>query len=156
MLKFHGLGVDAYDRQTRGRAPQAEVLTPGYKYNLTDINAAIALTQLVKLEHLNTRRREIAQQYQQALAALPFQPLNLPARSHVHARHLFIIRVDEQRCGISRDALMEALKKEALVPGYISAPLTHKNIIASVFPRCRYRIPNGIANASVRCRCSRI
>lgn len=79
MLKFHGLGVDAYDRQTSGRAPQAEVLTPGYKYNLTDINAAIALTQLVKLEHLNTRRREIAQQYQQALAALPFQPLSLPA-----------------------------------------------------------------------------
>lgn len=67
------------DRQTSGRAPQAEVLTPGYKYNLTDINAAIALTQLAKLEHLNTRRREIAQQYQQALAALPFQPLSLPA-----------------------------------------------------------------------------
>ncbi len=62
-----------------GRAPQAEVLTPGYKYNLTDINAAIALTQLAKLEHLNTRRREIALQYQQALAALPFQPLSLPA-----------------------------------------------------------------------------
>lgn len=85
MLKFHGLGVDAYDRHTWGRAPQAEVLTPGYKYNLTDINAAIALTQLVKLEHLNTRRREIAQQYQQALAALPFQPLSLPAWPHVHA-----------------------------------------------------------------------
>lgn len=89
MLKFHGLGVDAYDRQTRGRAPQAEVLTPGYKYNLTDINAAIALTQLAKLEHLNTRRREIALQYQQALAALPFQPLSLPARPHVHAASVY-------------------------------------------------------------------
>lgn len=83
MLKFHGLGVDAYDRQTRGRAPQAEVLTPGYKYNLTDINAAIALTQLAKLEHLNTRRREIAQQYQQALAALlsAIKPSRTAARS---------------------------------------------------------------------------
>ncbi|EPD5080604.1 UDP-4-amino-4-deoxy-L-arabinose aminotransferase, partial [Escherichia coli] len=117
MLKFHGLGVDAYDRHTWGRAPQAEVLTPGYKYNLTDINAAIALTQLVKLEHLNTRRREIAQQYQQALATLPFQPLSLPAWPHVHAWHLFIIRVDEQRCGISRDALMEALKERGIGTG---------------------------------------
>ncbi len=117
MLKFHGLGVDAYDRQTWGCAPQAEVLTPGYKYNLTDINAAIALTQLAKLEHLNTRRREIAQQYQQALAALPFQPLSLPAWSHVHAWHLFIIRVDEQRCGISRNALMEALKERGIGTG---------------------------------------
>ena len=117
MLKFHGLGVDAYDRQTWGRAPQAEVLTPGYKYNLTDINAAIAMTQLAKLEYLNTRRREIAQQYQQALAALPFQPLSLPAWPHVHAWHLFIIRVDEQRCGISRNALMEALKERGIGTG---------------------------------------
>ncbi|MWL00217.1 UDP-4-amino-4-deoxy-L-arabinose--oxoglutarate aminotransferase, partial [Escherichia coli] len=117
MLKFHGLGVDAYDRQTWGRAPQAEVLTPGYKYNLTDINAAIAMTQLAKLEYLNTRRREIALQYQQALAALPFQPLSLPAWPHVHAWHLFIIRVDEQRCGISRNALMEALKERGIGTG---------------------------------------
>ena len=49
MLKFHGLGVDAYDRQTGTRAPQAEVLTPGYKYNLTDINATSARLQLAKL-----------------------------------------------------------------------------------------------------------
>jgi nicotinate-nucleotide adenylyltransferase len=44
-LKFHGLGVDAYDRQTLGRAPQAEVISPGFKYNLADINAALALVQ---------------------------------------------------------------------------------------------------------------
>lgn len=57
-----------------GRAPQAEVLTPGYKYNLTDINAAIALTSLHKLEQLNARRHDIATQYQHALVNLPFQP----------------------------------------------------------------------------------
>jgi hypothetical protein len=39
-------GVDAYDRQTHGRAPQAEVISPGFKYNLADINAALALVQL--------------------------------------------------------------------------------------------------------------
>ena len=42
-LRFHGLGVDAYDRETQGRAPQAEVLTPGYKYNLPDMNAVLGL-----------------------------------------------------------------------------------------------------------------
>jgi dTDP-4-amino-4,6-dideoxygalactose transaminase len=42
--------VDAYDRQTHGRAPQAEVISPGYKYNLADINAALALVQLGKLK----------------------------------------------------------------------------------------------------------
>lgn len=56
-LKFHGLGVDAYDRQTHGRAPQAEVIAPGYKYNPADINAALALVQLGKLKEANKRRR---------------------------------------------------------------------------------------------------
>lgn len=116
-LKFHGLGVDAYDRQTYGRAPQAEVLTPGYKYNLSDIHAAIALTQLDKLATLNARRAALAIQYQQALADLPFHPLSLPPWSHIHAWHLFIIRVDEARCGLSRDALMEALKAQGIGTG---------------------------------------
>lgn len=116
-LKFHGLGVDAYDRQTYGRAPQAEVLSPGYKYNLTDINAAIALTQLDKLTQLNMRRTHISQQYQQALADTPFQPLALPQWPHAHAWHLFIIRVDKARCGLSRDALMEALKAKNIGTG---------------------------------------
>lgn len=116
-LKFHGLGVDAYDRQTYGRAPQAEVLAPGYKYNLTDINAAIALVQLDKLGRINARRAEIAHQYQQALADTSFQPLKLPQWSHIHAWHLFIIRVDEARCGLSRDALMEALKAQNIGTG---------------------------------------
>ena len=116
-LKFHGLGVDAYDRQTHGRAPQAEVISPGFKYNLADINAAIALVQLGKLPAANARRHDIAQRYLQELADTPFQPLALPAWPHQHAWHLFIIRVDEQRCGLSRDALMEALKAQGIGTG---------------------------------------
>jgi len=116
-LKFHGLGVDAFDRQTLGRAPQAEVISPGFKYNLADINAAIALTQLDKLPQLNARRTEIAQRYLQELADTPYQPLALPTWDHRHAWHLFIIRVDEQRCGISRNGLMEALKARNIGTG---------------------------------------
>ncbi|MEA1151553.1 DegT/DnrJ/EryC1/StrS family aminotransferase, partial [Klebsiella pneumoniae] len=74
-LKFHGLGVDAYDRQTHGRAPQAEVITPGFKYNLADINAALALVQLGKLGEANRRRRDIADRYLLELSDTPFQPL---------------------------------------------------------------------------------
>lgn len=116
-LKFHGLGVDAFDRQTQGRAPQAEVIAPGFKYNLADINAAIALVQLGKLEAANQRRTAIATRYLQALADTPFQPLALPDWPHLHAWHLFIIRVDEARCGLSRDALMEALKARNIGSG---------------------------------------
>lgn len=116
-LKFHGLGVDAYDRQTHGRAPQAEVISPGYKYNLADINAALALVQLGKLSEANQRRTEIAERYLRELSDTPFQPLTVPAWPHVHAWHLFIIRVDETRCGLTRDALMEALKAQGIGTG---------------------------------------
>ena len=77
-LKFHGLGVDAFDRMTLGRKPQAEVLEPGLKYNLTDLQAAIALVQLKRLPELNARRLELAHQYRQALQGLPIAPLALP------------------------------------------------------------------------------
>ena len=116
-LKFHGLGVDAYDRQTHGRAPQAEVISPGFKYNLADINAALALVQLDKLAHANQRRSEIAQRYLRELADTPFKPLAIPEWEHQHAWHLFIIRVDEARCGISRDNLMAALKEKGIGTG---------------------------------------
>lgn len=126
-LKFHGLGVDAYDRHTHGRKPQAEVIMPGFKYNLPDISAAIALVQLNKLAAINTRRAEIAQRYLIELADTPFLPLVQPEWSHQHAWHLFIIRADEATCGLSRDALMETLKKQDIGTGlHFRAAHTHK------------------------------
>lgn len=126
-LKFHGLGVDAYDRHTHGRKPQAEVIAPGFKYNLPDISAAIARVQLEKLPAFNARRAEIAQRYLSELADTPYLPLAQPAWPHQHAWHLFIIRVDEAACGISRDALMEALKAQDIGTGlHFRAAHTHK------------------------------
>ena len=126
-LKFHGLGVDAYDRHTHGRKPQAEVIMPGFKYNLQDISAAIALVQLKKLPAINQRRAAIAQRYLTELANTPFLPLAQPEWSHQHAWHLFIIRVDEAQCGISRDALMETLKAQDIGTGlHFRAAHTHK------------------------------
>lgn len=113
-LKFHGLGVDAYDRQTHGRSPQAEVISPGFKYNLTDINAAIALVQLEKLTQMNARREQIARQYLHYLKDSPYLPLQQPDYDHLHAWHLLIVRVDKERCGLSRDEFMEAMKARGI------------------------------------------
>lgn len=71
-LKFHGLAVDAFDRQQLGRKPQAEVVEPGYKYNLSDIHAAIAVVQLSRFAELNARRKALAQRYLSALEGSPF------------------------------------------------------------------------------------
>lgn len=116
-LKFHGLGVDAFDRQLQGRKPQAEVVTPGFKYNLADINAAIALVQLDKLPAINARRQQLAARYLTQLRSLPLQPLAVPDYPHLHAWHLFMVRVDETRCGISRDSLMAELQTHGIGTG---------------------------------------
>ncbi|PPE60522.1 UDP-4-amino-4-deoxy-L-arabinose--oxoglutarate aminotransferase [Pectobacterium brasiliense] len=116
-LKFHGLGVDAFDRQLQGRKPQAEVVTPGFKYNLADINAAIALVQLDKLPAINARRQQLAARYLTQLRSLPLQPLAVPDYPHLHAWHLFMVRVDETHCGISRDDLMVALQARGIGTG---------------------------------------
>ncbi|MWL74956.1 UDP-4-amino-4-deoxy-L-arabinose--oxoglutarate aminotransferase, partial [Escherichia coli] len=94
-----------------------EVITPGFKYNLADINAALALVQLGKLGEANRRRRDIADRCLHELSDTPFQPLRIPEWPHLHAWHLFIIRVDEARCGISRDGLMAGLKEKSIGTG---------------------------------------
>ncbi len=125
-LKFHGLGMDAYDRDTHGRKPQAEVIEPGFKYNLPDISAAMALVQLSRLPAMNARRGEIASRYLSELVDTPYSPLARPAWSHYHAWHLFIIRVDEASCGITRDGLMEKLKEKGIGTGlHFRAAHTH-------------------------------
>lgn len=116
-LKFHGLGVDAYDRLTHGRKPQAQVMEPGFKYNLADINAAIALVQLRRLDAINAKRATLADAYQQRLAGLPIEPLRVPSYPQQHAWHLYIVRVDEQRCGIDRDAFMKGLQEQGIGTG---------------------------------------
>ena len=117
MLKFHGLGVDAFDRQMQGRKPQAEVITPGYKYNLADINAAIAVVQLHRLPELNARRAVLVARYRELLADTPLQPLAVPDYPHLHSNHLFMVRVDAKRCGIDRDAFMQALQQQEIGTG---------------------------------------
>jgi UDP-4-amino-4-deoxy-L-arabinose-oxoglutarate aminotransferase len=117
-LKFHGLGVDAYDRNVQGRAPQAEVLSPGYKYNLPDVLAALGLGQLEQLEVFNRRRRELALRYLEKLASVEeIRPLAVPDYPHTHAWHLFVVRLDIQRAGMGRAAFMGALKKRNIGTG---------------------------------------
>ncbi|RON09943.1 UDP-4-amino-4-deoxy-L-arabinose--oxoglutarate aminotransferase [Pseudomonas brassicacearum] len=118
MLKFHGLGVDAYDRLTHGRKPQAMVIEPGFKYNLADINAAIALVQLQRLDEINAKRTALAQTYLQRLGGLPVQPLSVPTTyPQQHAWHLFILRIDAERCGMDREAFMKALQEQNIGTG---------------------------------------
>ncbi|MBL7211225.1 MAG: UDP-4-amino-4-deoxy-L-arabinose aminotransferase [Desulfobacteraceae bacterium] len=117
-LKFHGLGVDAYDRQTQGRSPQAQVLEPGYKYNMTDIAAALGLSQLGRINELNKKRAELAMKYRDRLSEIDeIIPLSDPPHTTRHAWHLFIVRLDIDRTGLGRDDFMHQVKKRNIGTG---------------------------------------
>ena len=127
-LRFHGLEVDAHDRSQQGRSPQAEVQEPGYKQNLPDMNAVLAVRQLPRLDAFIARRDAISAMYRRELANVDgVLPLGDPAWSHRHARHLFVVRVDERKAGMDRAAFMDGLKRRNIGTGiHFLASHTHR------------------------------
>ncbi len=117
-LKFHGLGVDAYDRSSQGRSPQAQVFEPGYKYNLPDILAVLGVKQLERVETFNKRRTDLAARYHELLQDIgEITPLAIPEYPHVHSWHLFIVRVQNEKNKSGRDQFMEGLKQRNIGTG---------------------------------------
>jgi UDP-4-amino-4-deoxy-L-arabinose-oxoglutarate aminotransferase len=117
-LRFHGLGVDAYDRATQGRSPQAEVIEPGYKYNLPDMNAVLGVSQLARLDEMNAKRAALAARYLEHLETLEeILPLRVPDYPMHHVWHLFIVRLDVEKAGMTRDGLMQELKQQNIGTG---------------------------------------
>jgi len=117
-LKFHGLGADAFERETQGRSPQAQVQEPGFKYNLTDIGAVLGLGQLARVDAFNRRRKELALTYRERLSGIDeILPLADPTYPMAHSWHLFVVRLDVERAGISRNEFMEQLKQRNIGTG---------------------------------------
>jgi len=127
-LRFHGLGVDAWQRGQQGRSPQAEVLEPGFKCNLPDMNAVLGHTQLKRLDAFIDRRTALASRYREQLASIPgILPLGDSAVTDRHAWHLFVVRVDQDEAGIDRGAFMELLKARNIGTGiHFRAAHTHQ------------------------------
>ncbi|AKJ31178.1 DegT/DnrJ/EryC1/StrS family aminotransferase [Caldimonas brevitalea] len=109
VMRLHGMNRDAFDRFT-AKVPSwyYEIVAPGFKYNLTDIAAALGLHQLRRVDGFQRRRAEIAARYNEALAALPLQtPPDAPA-GDLHAWHLYAVRLTEA-ASVGRDAVIERL-----------------------------------------------
>ena len=100
---LHGMSRDAWKRYGADGSWFYDVTRPGFKYNMTDIQACLGLHQLKKLPGLHAKRREIARQYQAAFEYC--EDLQIPAeRDDVqHAWHLYVLRLNLERCSLSRD-----------------------------------------------------
>ena len=150
-LRFHGLGVDAFDRETQGRAPQAEVLEPGFKYNLTDVAAALGIGQLARLEDLLAKRTALSDRYRAGLADVPeVRPLGLPAHRMNHAWHLFIVRL-EDAAPMDRDAFMAALKQRGIGTGLHFRAVHLQKYYREAFAVPPGRLPNTEWNSARLC-----
>lgn len=114
---LHGLSQDAWKRFSDDGYKHYQVVFPGFKYNMMDLQAAIGLHQLSRVTVTLKRRNEIWQAYNRAFADLP---LGLPAPDDpdtVHARHLYTLMIDPDRCGITRDEFMERLHRRNIGTG---------------------------------------
>jgi dTDP-4-amino-4,6-dideoxygalactose transaminase len=114
LMSLHGLSHDAWGRYTPGGSWDYRILAPGYKYNLTDVAAALGVHQLARAEEMRRRREAIALQYRAALADVAEIELPPADPDRIHSWHLFPIRLRLDRLARSREDFLQALKQAGI------------------------------------------
>jgi len=111
MMSLHGISRDAWKRYTAEGTWAYDIVAPGYKYNMTDVAAALGLVQLDKLERMWSRRVAIARRYDAAFSGVA--TLEVPVRNanNQHAWHLYMLRVDNERLPGGRDRFIDELRR---------------------------------------------
>lgn len=118
VMRFHGIDKDSFNRFSKSGSQHYQVIKPGYKYNMLDIQAAIGIHQLKKLDRFITRRNQLAKRYLEKLADWPeFILPKSPSYSHLHAWHLFAPLVNIKQTKLSRDDFMSAMKQANIGTG---------------------------------------
>ncbi|MBD2482378.1 DegT/DnrJ/EryC1/StrS aminotransferase family protein [Planktothrix sp. FACHB-1365] len=117
VLGLHGMTRHAWQRFSDAGFKHYFVEECGFKYNMTDIQAAIGIHQLARVEESWLRRQEIWQKYNEAFANLPLQlPADIEPETR-HAYHLYTILIDEEKTGIKRDKFLDAMTAEKIGVG---------------------------------------
>jgi dTDP-4-amino-4,6-dideoxygalactose transaminase len=109
IMSMHGISRDAWKRYSARGSWFYEVLAPGYKYNMTDISAAIGLHQLARRDWLLARRQHIAARYMSAFATVDELETPPDSTRDQHAWHLYMLRIHPERLTIDRAAFIERL-----------------------------------------------
>lgn len=123
-LALHGMSADAWERFSDHGYKHYHVVAAGFKYNMMDLQAAIGIHQLRRVERCWQRRREIWQRYGEALADLPITLPVAPAPDTRHAYHLYTILIDGARTAVTRDDFLTAMSAHHVGVGvhYLGIP----------------------------------
>jgi dTDP-4-amino-4,6-dideoxygalactose transaminase len=143
LLKFHGMSREAWKRFAASGTPNYDIMMPGFKYNMMDIQAAIGIHQLPKLDGFIDRRREIAEFYNQQFADVT--ELALPAYAPYeqrHAWHLYTPLIRVEHLTIDRDTFMEELKKLNIGSGLHYKAIHHHSWYREHLPQAAGTLPN--------------
>jgi dTDP-4-amino-4,6-dideoxygalactose transaminase len=111
VISLHGMSRDAWKRYDRGGSWRYDILAPGFKYNMTDIQASLGLVQLKRLATFDERRRQIVAQYTEAFAADGAFECPVERADVSHAWHLYVLRLRPEVLSIGRDRFVEELTR---------------------------------------------
>lgn len=110
VFALHGMSKDAWQRFDKHGSWEYDIVAPGFKYNMTDLQAALGTHQLRKLEGFHRRRQEVARIYSDAFAAVPALETPTVRPDVVSSWHLYVLRLRLEHLSIGRDAFIDELK----------------------------------------------
>ena len=145
VMRLHGISRDVFDRFTNVAASwQYDIVAPGFKYNLTDIAAAMGLHQLRRVAEFRAARARLCDRYDAALANSGLiLPVDAP-EGDLHSRHLYIVRAPEG-APFTRDTIIEGLKAKGIGTSVHYEPLHRKSYWAQSQALDPARFPNAEA-----------
>lgn len=145
VLALHGMSKDAWKRFADEGYQHYDVVAPGFKYNMTDLQASLGIHQLARVEASWERRDAIWRRYDEAFAELPLETPAAPEPGTRHARHLYTLRVEEGRCLLSRDRFLTALHAEGIGAGVHYRALTEHAVYRDLLGCAPGDFPNAEA-----------
>ena len=152
VMRLHGMSRDAFDRfSAQTPAWYYEIVAPGFKYNMTDIAAAMGVEQLARLPQFVQRRQHLAARYQAQLAGLPLVlPADAPA-GDAHAWHLYVVRL-APGARVGRDEIIQALSDRGIGTSVHYVPLHRQPYWRDRYQLTPARFPH--AEAAYQCMLS--
>jgi len=136
VMSLHGMSKDAFKRFSKEGVAHYEIEMPGFKYNMPDVSAAIGLCQLKKVDRFNAIREKYAKYMLERLEEAPGIILPAEPKPHTkHSWHLFPLMVDPAETKITRDRMLEALKKENIGTG-----VHYRSLHVHKFYREKYKL----------------
>ncbi|HEY7321756.1 MAG TPA: aminotransferase class I/II-fold pyridoxal phosphate-dependent enzyme [Candidatus Binatia bacterium] len=143
LLRFHGVNRDAWSRYGKVDSPRYETVLPGWKYNLTDLQAALGIHQLAKLDGFIERRTHLAELYHAQLEGIEgVKPLGRAPGTSRHAWHLFVVTIEPDAFGCDRDRFMQLMAQQGIGTGLHFTAVHLHDYYRSRYGYCLGDLPN--------------